>query len=106
MTTPKTGSALVTQNAPKSTIESLNNQAILTEDEYTAGLERIIARDFFPTLNHLQATNEYLSALESEDTGRIHSSVRTLRELGPTPVVRRGLDTPLRTPIRKASKSG
>ncbi|KIM26838.1 hypothetical protein M408DRAFT_37085, partial [Serendipita vermifera MAFF 305830] len=85
---------------------SLNNQNILTEEEYTAGLEKIIARDFFPTLNHLQATNEYLSALESDDAARIHSSVRTLRDLGPTPVVRRGLDTPLRTPVRTSAQLG
>jgi protein DGCR14 len=85
--------------------KSLNNQAVLSEEEYTAGLERIIARDFFPTLNHLQATNEYLSALESEDMGRINLSVRTLQDLGPTPVARRGMETPLRTPIHRNSQS-
>lgn len=86
---------------------SLNKQIILDEDEYTEGLSRIIARDFFPTLNHLTATNDYLSALESQDPSRIHDSARNLQELGPTPLVRgTQMQTPLRTPARNHSQSG
>lgn len=106
MSTPRPSSSMALASTSNSGSKSLNNQAVLSEEEYTAGLERIIARDFFPTLNHLHATNEYLSALESEDTGRINQSVRTLRDLGPTPVVRRGMETPLRTPARTTSHSG
>ncbi|PVF96548.1 hypothetical protein CPB86DRAFT_827158 [Serendipita vermifera] len=86
---------------------SLNKQVILDEDEYTEGLSRIIARDFFPTLNHLTAANEYLSALESQDPSLINASIRTLQDLGPTPLVRHGqTQTPLRTPARNGSQSG
>ncbi|CAG7853140.1 SubName: Full=Uncharacterized protein {ECO:0000313/EMBL:CCA70719.1} [Serendipita indica DSM 11827] len=86
-----------TTNSSKTPNISLNRQIILDEDEYTEGLTRIITRDFFPTLHHIQATNEYLSALESQDPALIHASVRTLRDLGPTPVLRRGdMETPLR----------
>lgn len=86
---------------------SLNRQTVLDEDEYTDGISRIIARDFFPTLNHLTAANDYLSALESQDPSRINDTVRTWRELGPTPVVRSGqMETPLRTPARNPSQTG
>lgn len=100
-----TMSSLTTRGTSIKDSKSLDNQDILSEEEYTAGLERIIARDFFPTLHHLQATNEYLSALESEDVQRIDLSVRTLRDLGPTPIARRGMETPLRTPARRTSSS-
>lgn len=83
---------------------SLNKQIILDEDEYTEGLSRIIARDFFPTLHHLTATNDYLTALDSQDPSLINASVRTLRELGATPVFRPG-ETPLRTPARNRNVS-
>ena len=41
---------------------SLNRQRVLDEDEYTAALSHIIARDFFPSLVHLESANEYLDA--------------------------------------------
>jgi len=93
---------------------SLNRQTVLEEDEYTAALSHIIARDFFPSLVHLDATNEYLDALQSRDPLLINASVRRIQDLSETPLVSRrpgsfqtpsqtpfgaaGLETPLRTP--------
>jgi protein DGCR14 len=81
-------------------------------------LSSIIKRDFFPNLPRLAATNAYLSALESQDSIALSSSLRELsslsertprsrrvgdeeRELGGTPYVSRtpfggaGLETPV-----------
>jgi protein DGCR14 len=63
---------------------SLNRQAILEEDEYTAALSHIIARDFFPSLVHLDATNSYLDALETRDPQLIGASVRHLETVNAT----------------------
>ncbi|EJT99893.1 hypothetical protein DACRYDRAFT_101031 [Dacryopinax primogenitus] len=60
---------------------SLNQQVVLEEDEYTAALSHIIARDFFPSIEGMDATNEYLAALDSGDEQRITSSVRHLTAL-------------------------
>ncbi|KZV84294.1 hypothetical protein EXIGLDRAFT_741961 [Exidia glandulosa HHB12029] len=73
---------------------SLNRQHVLDEDEYTEALSHIIARDFFPSLVHLESTNEYLDAVQSNDPARINQSVRRLAELhASTPLL-----TPGRTP--------
>ncbi|KAG2353976.1 nuclear protein DGCR14 [Suillus spraguei] len=92
---------------------SLNSQQVLEEDEYTAALSHIIARDFFPSLVHLDATNEYLDAVSSSDPHLINASVRRLQEVNSTPATYRGRpwqtpsatpygagpsETPLRTP--------
>ncbi|XP_006454429.1 hypothetical protein AGABI2DRAFT_214479, partial [Agaricus bisporus var. bisporus H97] len=66
---------------------SLNEQIILEEDEYTAALSHIIARDFFPSLVHLDATNGYLDAVRSRDPNLIAASVRRLEEVSDTPVL-------------------
>ncbi|PIL31623.1 hypothetical protein GSI_06325 [Ganoderma sinense ZZ0214-1] len=91
---------------------SLDRQVVLDEDEYTEALSHIIARDFFPSLVHLDATNNYLDALRTQDSRLIQASVRRLEDLQ-TPISRRGrpwqtpsqtpyaagpMDTPLRTP--------
>jgi protein DGCR14 len=79
---------------------SLNRQVILDEDEYTAALSHIIARDFFPSLVHLDATNNYLDALHSRDPHLIEASVRHLEQISNTPQTnRRALyQTPSQTP--------
>ncbi|KAG6860113.1 hypothetical protein C0995_015551 [Termitomyces sp. Mi166 len=93
---------------------SLNRQVVLEEDEYTEALSQIIARDFFPSLVHLDATNNYLDALGLRDPHLIDASVRHLEQIntpGPssgrrplqytssqTPYSLEPSDTPLRTP--------
>lgn len=78
---------------------SLNRQLVLEEDEYTAALSHIIARDFFPSLVHLDATNEYLDALRSRDPHLINATTLRLEELN-TPQTRRRMPygTPSQTP--------
>ncbi|KAL0579115.1 hypothetical protein V5O48_002898 [Marasmius crinis-equi] len=80
---------------------SLNRQVVLEEDEYTAALSDIIARDFFPSLVHLDATNEYLDALNSRDPHLINATVRRLEQISSTPIhstQRQVLQTPSQTP--------
>lgn len=81
--------------------QSLNRQVVLEEDEYTEALSKIIARDFFPSLVHLDATNEYLDALHTRDPHLINASVRRLQEISSTPTPRRrvgGMGGPMQTP--------
>lgn len=82
---------------------SLNRQVVLDEDEYTEALSHIIARDFFPSLVHLDATNDYLEALSSKDPQLIQASVRRLETLS-TPVSRR--ERPWQTPSQTPYASG
>ncbi|KAI5124621.1 hypothetical protein M0805_004231 [Coniferiporia weirii] len=78
---------------------SLNRQQVLEEDEYTEALSHIIARDFFPSLIHLGATNNYLDALRTEDPQLINASVRHLQDLATPATGRyRPLQTPSQTP--------
>jgi protein DGCR14 len=67
--------------------KSLNRQTVLEEDEYLEALSKIIARDFFPSLVHLDATNDYLDAVSSKDPKLIQQSVRKLQQLSDTPLV-------------------
>ncbi|KAL4064935.1 nuclear protein DGCR14 [Scleroderma yunnanense] len=90
MSTPEAGPS--TQSS-----RSLNRQDILEEEEYTVALSHIIARDFFPSLVHLDATNDYLDALRTEDASLINASVRRLQEIGSTPVASRQ-NAPWQTP--------
>ncbi|EJD03841.1 uncharacterized protein FOMMEDRAFT_139979 [Fomitiporia mediterranea MF3/22] len=80
---------------------SLNRQVVLDEDEYTEALSHIIARDFFPSLVHLDATNNYLDALRTEDPQLINASVRQLQDLATPAGTSRGYQpqqTPSQTP--------
>ncbi|KAI0318469.1 nuclear protein DGCR14 [Amylostereum chailletii] len=84
---------------------SLNRQVILDEDKYTAALSHIIARDFFPSLVHLDATNSYLDALSSQDPQTISDSVRRLEEISTPATRRRPWQTPSETPYFGAGPS-
>jgi protein DGCR14 len=44
-------------------------------------LSHIIQRDFFPNLPHMNATNEYLSALADNDPDKLRASIRKLAKL-------------------------
>ena len=85
--------------------KSLNRQVVLEEDEYTEALSEIIARDFFPSLVHLDATNDYLDALHSRDPHLINASVRKLQEISSTPTPRHRGQTPSETPYYAAGRS-
>lgn len=88
---------------------SLNRQVVLEEEEYTEALSKIIARDFFPSLVHLDATNGYLDALETRDPRLINASVRRLEEISFTPLASAqgwtGSQTPSRTPFGTGSET-
>ncbi|KAI9445239.1 nuclear protein DGCR14 [Lactarius indigo] len=88
-------SSSTSASAPK---RSLSRQTVLEEDEYTAALSHIIARDFFPSLVHLDATNEYLDALESRDPQLIGASVRNLESINASVRSARPWRTPSETP--------
>ncbi|RVX66183.1 hypothetical protein B0A52_10075 [Exophiala mesophila] len=53
---------------------------VLDEDEYTAALSEIIARDYFPGLLESQAQHEYLAALDSDNEAWIAEAAKKLRE--------------------------
>ncbi|KAL2426483.1 hypothetical protein ABEF95_007980 [Exophiala dermatitidis] len=55
---------------------------VLDEDEYTAALSEIIARDYFPGLLESQAQHEYLAALESGNESWIAEAAHKLRHAG------------------------
>ena len=100
----------LTKSEPKSTPQverSLNRQVVLEEDEYTEALSHIIARDFFPSLIHLDATNEYLDALQARDPHLINASVRRLDEISSTPLLskRRRTDSECLTPYGISSQT-
>ncbi|ESK98326.1 aspartate aminotransferase [Moniliophthora roreri MCA 2997] len=87
-------------STPRSTTpeRSLNRQLVLEEDEYTAALSHIIARDFFPSLVHLDATNGYLDALQSRDPHLINASMRRLEQISDTPARSSHRRAPYQTP--------
>ncbi|KAF5377447.1 hypothetical protein D9615_005302 [Tricholomella constricta] len=79
---------------------SLNRQLVLEEDEYTEALSHIIARDFFPSLVHLDATNNYLDALHSRDPDLINASVRHLQQINSTPIPSSSRRAPYQSPTQ------
>ena len=84
---------------------SLNRQVVLEEEEYTEALSHIIARDFFPSLIHLDATNEYLDALQARDPHLINASVRRLEEIDSTPLLSKKRRTQSLTPYNISSQT-
>jgi len=105
MSTPNLTVGMSSSGASSSSYaqRSLNRQVVLEEDEYTEALSHIIARDFFPSIAHMDATNEYLDALHSKDEQLIQASVRRIVDLA-TPVSRR--DRPWETPSQTPYAAG
>lgn len=58
---------------------------VLDEDEYTAALSDIIARDYFPGLLESQAQHEYLAALESGNESWVAEAAQKLRNAAAPP---------------------
>lgn len=54
---------------------------VLDEDDYTDALSHIIARDFFPGLLETESKQEYLDALDSQDSQWIAAAGRKLTEV-------------------------
>ncbi|KAL7422970.1 hypothetical protein Q5752_002268 [Cryptotrichosporon argae] len=78
---PRPGPAPRLIEGPKVGERSLYHQQVLDEDTYTEALSKIITRDFFPNLPHLNATNDYLTALTSNDPELLSSSIRALARI-------------------------
>jgi protein DGCR14 len=74
-------------------------QKVLDEESYVSGISEIIARDFFPGLLETETKQEYLDALESQDTAWIASAGGRLTQLM-TPGRKRGRrGTSIQTPM-------
>ncbi|VDB99786.1 unnamed protein product [Peniophora sp. CBMAI 1063] len=103
---------ITTTGASSAPTRSLLRQQVLEEDEYTAALSHIIARDFFPSLVHLDATNAYLEAESNNDPAAIAASVRRLEQLqtparawdAPTPYAAGPSETPRAGPSSSTSE--
>ncbi|MCJ1292994.1 hypothetical protein MMC34_004547 [Xylographa carneopallida] len=54
---------------------------VIDEDTYTDALSHIIARDFFPGLVEAESQQDYLNALDSQDSEWIESAGRKLTEV-------------------------
>lgn len=73
---------------------------VIDEETYTDAISEIIARDFFPGLLETETQQEYLDALDSQDSAWISSAGRRLQQVM-TPGRRKGKrGTSIQTPIR------
>lgn len=92
--TPRTRAALTRQaqqlikHSKTRPERSINRQDILTEEEYIEGLEKIIARDFFPLvserLREREQEQEILAGFHSHDPDVVERSVRHMQHLSNT----------------------
>lgn len=100
--TDDNASALMPPPAQPPTKRIKRPPKVLDEDTYTAALDHIIARDFFPGLLESRAQAEFLDALDSADAGWINDAAQRLTHvMTPGPDGRRrfgrrgvGLETP------------
>jgi protein DGCR14 len=73
---------------------------VIDEETYTDAISEIIARDFFPGLLETETQQEYLDALDSQDSAWISSAGRRLQQVM-TPGRRKGRrGTSIQTPLR------
>ncbi|KAF1997201.1 hypothetical protein P154DRAFT_471348, partial [Amniculicola lignicola CBS 123094] len=104
---PALGSLMAPPPAPK---RIKRPTEVLPEDTYVAGLEHIIRRDFFPTLEDMDAQEDFITAVQSGDKSWIRETARRLTggETGrwsggtATPIMRRGVSA---TPVRGAGET-
>ncbi|KAF8788696.1 Splicing factor ESS-2 like protein [Argiope bruennichi] len=69
-----TNQSIISSNQMKDMVVSnpkRKAKKILSEEDYTEQMEKIITRDFFPDLPKLKAQNAYLDAMEKGDIARI-----------------------------------
>ena len=83
---------------PSSTPRVALKQTPLTEDVYTAALQRIVERDYFPELPYLRAKQALDDAIQSRDPQRIRVAYADLRRCSRTPTGRK-----IGTPSRRMS---
>lgn len=67
---------LASSSSTTFTIKS--KRKVLKEEEYLSALSSILRRDFFPTLDRLEAQYEYLSALERSDIASLRQAAAKL----------------------------
>lgn len=73
---------------------------VIDEETYTDAISEIIARDFFPGLLETETQQEYLDALDSQDSAWISSAGRRLQQVM-TPGRRKGKrGTSIQNPLR------
>ena len=83
---------------PSSTPRVALKQTPLAEDVYTAALQRIVERDYFPELPYLRAKQALDDAIQTRDPQRIRVAYAELRKCSRTPTGRK-----LGTPSRRMS---
>ena len=83
---------------PSTTPRVALKQTPLTEEVYTAALQRIVERDYFPELPYLRAKQAFDEAIQTRDPQRIRAAHAELRRCSKTPSGRK-----IGTPARRMS---
>ena len=79
---------------PSTVARTALRQTPLDEDTYTAALQRIVERDYFPELPFLRAKQALEDALHTRDPQQIRAAYSQLRKCSRTPTTGRKLATP------------
>ena len=90
---------------PSSTPRVALRQTPLAEEVYTAGIQRIIERDYFPELPYLRAKQGLDDAIKTRDPQRIKVAYSELRRCSRTPTGRK-IATPARIITGRSATPG